>query len=84
MLRTIFVLMLSVGVASAAYAGSHENEGNGIVAPSEYVEDIETEGDTGGVMDEVDAGEAQAEAAEAAQKKAEAAKAAADDDEGGW
>ncbi len=83
MFRSICVAVLAVSVAGAAYAGSHEDGGNGIVAPSEYVEDIETPGDTGGVMDEVDAGAAQAEAAEAADKKAAAAK-AADDDDGGW
>jgi hypothetical protein len=36
-----------------------------IVPPSEYVEDIETPGTTGGVEDEVDAADAQAEAATA-------------------
>ena len=73
-----------MAVASPAYAGSHQQEGSGSVAPSEYVEDIETLGDTGGVMDEVDAGEAQAEAAEAAAKAKAAAKSAPADDEGGW
>lgn len=82
-LRTILTITIALALAGAAHAGSHDmNEGNGIVAPSEYVESIETEGDTGGVMDEVDSAEAQAEAAEAAKKKA-AAK-AADADEGGW
>lgn len=81
MLRSITTVALVLSVCAAAGAGSHEKEGNGIVAPSEYVESIETEGDSGGVMDEVDAGEAQAEAAEAAAK---AAKQKATEDEGGW
>lgn len=81
MLRSITAVALVLSVCGTADAGSHENEANGIVAPSEYVESIETEGDSGGVMDEVDAGEAQAEAAEAAAK---AAKQKAAEDEGGW
>lgn len=84
MLRTIFAVVMALSLVGTAYAGSHEKEGNGIVAPSEYVEGIETEGDSGGVMDEVDSAEAQAEAAEAAKKKADAAKAAAEEDAGGW
>ncbi len=83
MLRLITAVALVLSVCGTADAGSDEKEGNGIVAPSEYVESIETEGDSGGVMDEVDAGEAQAEAAEAAAKQ-EAAKQQAADDEGGW
>lgn len=78
----ILTLTIALTLAASAYAGSHENDGgNGIVAPSEYLEDIETEGDTGGVMDEVDSAQAQAEAAK---KKAEAAKKAPAEDAGGW
>ena len=84
MLRSIVAVGLVVGLAGVAYAGSHEKEGDGIVAPSEYVEDIETPGDTGGVMDEVDSAEAQAEAAEAAAKKAKEAHQAAEGSGGGW
>ncbi len=79
-----FALISTVALAGAARADQHEDEGNGIVAPSEYLEDIESPGDTGGVMDEVDAGEAQAEAAEAAAKKTADPKKAEDDDVGGW
>ncbi len=84
MLRSICAVVLAVSVAGVAHAGSHEDGGSGIVAPSQYVEDIETPGDTGGVMDEVDAGQAQAEAAEAAAKKKAAAAKSAAEDEGGW
>ncbi|MBM4268589.1 MAG: hypothetical protein FJ144_18590 [Deltaproteobacteria bacterium] len=56
------------GTADKGAAGRDE-----IVAPSEYLEDIETEGNVGGVEDEADSADAQAEAAEAAAKKAEAA-----------
>jgi hypothetical protein len=77
-------IVFAMAVAGVAYAGSPEDDGNRIVAPSEYLEDIETPGDTGGVMDEVDSGAAQAEAAEAAAKKAADGKKAAADDEGGW
>ncbi|MDG2306535.1 MAG: hypothetical protein P8R42_18175 [Candidatus Binatia bacterium] len=78
-------IVLTVSFAGASHAGSHEKEGGGIVAPSEYVEDIETPGDTGGVMDEVDAGAAQAEAAEAASKNAAGAKTdTPEEDAGGW
>ena len=83
MLRSIVVVGLAVGLVGVAYAGSHDKEGNGIVAPSEYVEDIETPGDTGGVMDEVDSAEAQAEAAEAAAKKMKQA-APSEGSGGGW
>ena len=77
MVRSIIVL--AVAFAGVAGAAEHEKGADRIVAPSEYVEDIETAGDTGGVMDEVDSAEAQAEAAEAAAKKAADEKAADDD-----
>lgn len=89
MVRAIFVrgvvpfcvaLVLSLG--APAHAGD-KPEGSGIVAPSEYLEDIETPGDSGGVMDEVDSAQAQAEAAEAAKKAAEEKK-PAEEDAGGW
>lgn len=82
-----------LALAGPARAEDRKPEGNGIVPPSEYVEDIETPGNAGGMMDEVDAGEAQAEAAEAAAKKAAEQKAAeknaatkkeASEDAGGW
>lgn len=87
-----------LALAGTARAEDEKPEGNGIVPPSEYVEDIETPGTAGGMMDEVDAGEAQAEAAEAAAKKAAEKKAAekkaaeekaaakkkASEDAGGW
>ena len=81
--RILVALVLSCAVAlataPAVYAGQHQGEAEGIVAPSEYLEDIETPADSGGVMDEVDSAAAQAQAAEAeAKKKAAAAKAAAE------
>lgn len=83
MVRWMFALVLALAFAGTAQAEDSKKDGNGIVAPSQYVEDIENPGDTGGVMDEVDSGEAQAEAAEAAAKKTMDEKAPADD-EGGW
>ena len=44
--------------------GAEPSEADRIVPPSEYVEDIETPGKTGGVETEADAEDAQAEAAE--------------------
>lgn len=84
MLRSMLAVGLAAGLVGVAHAGSPEKEGNGIVAPSEYVEDIETPGDTGGVMDEVDSAEAQAEAAEAAAKKAKKAQPPSEGSGGGW
>ena len=87
MTRSVMVRRLAPFFAAVAFAfvGSvHAEEGQGIVAPSEYVEDIETPGDTGGVMDEVDSAQAQAEAAAKA-KAEEAKKADAEEaDAGGW
>lgn len=77
-------IVVAIGFTGVAHASSHEKDGGGIVAPSEYLEDIETPGDTGGVMDEVDSGAAQAEAAEAAAKKAAAKNDAPQDEAGGW
>jgi hypothetical protein len=78
-----FTTAAAAVVAVALTTGSPDTEaadpadsGDRIVAPSEYLEDIETPGTEGGVEDEVDSAEAQAEAAERkaeAQKKAEEA-----------
>jgi hypothetical protein len=63
-------LILAIGALLLGPARAAGDEapaaGDRIVPPSEYLEDIETPGDTGGVEDEVDAADAQAEAAEEA------------------
>jgi hypothetical protein len=70
-------LALAIGVAGCSDTAAKGASGQDkIVAPSQYLEDIETEGSVGGVEDEADSADAQAEAAEAAAKKAEAAAAA--------
>jgi hypothetical protein len=60
------IAALLLGAGHAAAAEDAPAAGDRIVPPSEYVDDIETPGETGGVEDEVDAADAQAEAAEAA------------------
>jgi hypothetical protein len=64
----LVILIAVAGCADTATRGHADRDR--IVAPSQYVEDIETEGSVGGVEDEADAADAQAEAAEAAAKKA--------------
>ena len=72
-------------VAFSLAAPVQAEEKQGVVAPSEYLEDIETPGDTGGVMDEVDSAEAQAEAAAKAKKSAGEPKPVPEEsDDGGW
>jgi len=67
----------SVATGGCAGRAEQKDDANRIVAPSEYVEDIEDGGAQGGVEDEVDSADAQAEAAERkaaeAKKKAEEA-----------
>jgi hypothetical protein len=65
--------IVAIGPVVTGCAGPAEQKGdpNRIVAPSEYVEDIEDGGTQGGMEDEVDSADAQAEAAE---RKAEEAK----------
>jgi hypothetical protein len=54
-----------LGSAGTAAGEDEPAAGDRIVPPSEYVDDIETPGKTGGVEDEVDAADAQAEETEA-------------------
>jgi hypothetical protein len=61
-LLTIAALLGPGRIAAAEDAPA---SGDRIVPPSEYVDDIETPGKTGGVEDEVDSADAQAEAADA-------------------
>lgn len=61
------LLASAPAVAAAGDEGDDKKNApaeNEIVAPSAYLEDIETPGSNGGVMDEVDSAQAQAEAME--------------------
>jgi hypothetical protein len=69
---TLAIAALLLGAGHAAAAEDAPAAGDRIVPPSEYVEDIETPGETGGVEDEVDAADAQAEADGAAAPSPEA------------
>jgi hypothetical protein len=62
------MMLLGPGYAMAA----DDTPKDGIEAPSEYVDDIETPGATGGVEDEVDAADAQVEAGRAEPSSTEA------------
>lgn len=68
--RMLTLALLVFGLPAAAHAGCEKHGEAGdkpaqkIEAPSAYLESIETEADSGGVEDEVDSAQAQAEALE--------------------